>query len=49
MHIDQMLEVLTRQAAELQRLAALAAKDTSPTANLLRKTKDAGPSILKKR
>jgi hypothetical protein len=49
MHVNQMLEVLTRQTAELQRLAALAAKDTSPTASLLRKTKDAAPRILKKR
>jgi hypothetical protein len=47
--IERMLEVLTRQATELQRLAALAAKDTRPTVNLLRKTKDAAPRSLKKR
>ena len=48
-HVEQMLEVLTRQAAELQRLAALAAKDPSPTVNSLRKTKEAAPRLLKKR
>ena len=48
-HVEQMLEVLTRQAAELQRLAALAAKDPSSTVNSLRKTKEAAPRILKKR
>jgi hypothetical protein len=48
-HVEQMLEVLTRQAAELQRLAALAAKDASPAVNGLHKPKNGAPRILKKR
>ena len=47
--IDRMLDILTSQTAELERLAALTAKDTSSTVKTPRKANDTFPRNREKR